>query len=64
VYCLSPGVDDFRDTFPGLSRNSEEENLDLREEVDSASKFEQIVGSSPAIFRVALSSSELLPPTR
>jgi formate hydrogenlyase transcriptional activator len=56
MLCLLPGVDDFRDTHPGrssdLQRNLEEDNLDVRDEMNAASKFEQIVGSSAAICRV------------
>src|ERR1700733_6531794 len=56
MHCLLPGVDGCRDTHPGppndLRRNVEEENLDVHDEMDSASKFEQIVGSSAAISRV------------
>src|SRR3984885_4749404 len=56
MHCLLTGVDGLRDTHPGppndLRRNVEEENLDVHDEIDSASKFEQIVGSSAAISRV------------
>jgi formate hydrogenlyase transcriptional activator len=56
MYCLLPDADDVRDTYPGrpsdLRQNVEEDNLDLHDEVDSASQFEQIVGSSAAISRV------------
>jgi formate hydrogenlyase transcriptional activator len=56
MHCLLPSVDDFRDTYPGrpckLHRSVVEDNHDLDDEMDSASKFEQIVGSSAAISRV------------
>jgi DNA-binding NtrC family response regulator len=56
MHYLLPGVDDLRDTYPGdpsdRHRNVEEDNLDVHDEMDSASKFEQIVGSSAAISRV------------
>jgi formate hydrogenlyase transcriptional activator len=56
MHCLLPGVDDFRDTHPGrasdLHPDVEEDNLDVHGEIDSASQFEQIVGSSAAIARV------------
>jgi formate hydrogenlyase transcriptional activator len=50
------GIDDRRKTYPGgpsgLRRNVEQDNLDLHHEIDSTSRFEQMVGSSPAISRV------------
>jgi formate hydrogenlyase transcriptional activator len=53
---LLPAVEDFRDTYPGrpcdLRRNVEEDSLDVHREIDSASNFEQIVGSSSGISRV------------
>jgi len=51
--CLSSARDGFRDAYPGdPRRHVEEDNLDLHDEVDPASNFEQIVGSSAAISRV------------
>jgi formate hydrogenlyase transcriptional activator len=56
VYCLFPGVDDFSDSDTGRPsdphRNIEEDTLDLHDDIDSASTFEQIVGCSAAISRV------------
>ena len=56
MYCLLPGLEDSRDMYPGhptkLRSSVEEDNLDVHDEMDSASKFEQIVGSSAGISRV------------
>jgi formate hydrogenlyase transcriptional activator len=65
MHCLLPDVDDFRDTYPDrpsdLRRNVEDDNLDLHDEIDSTSKFEQIVGSSPAISRVTAKIATVAP---
>jgi formate hydrogenlyase transcriptional activator len=56
MHFLLPAVDDFRETDLGrpgnLRRNVEEDHLDVHDGIDSASRFEQIVGSSAAISRV------------
>jgi formate hydrogenlyase transcriptional activator len=55
MHCLLPDVNDFRDAHPARRsdlRRSVEDDLNLHGEIDSAPKFEQIVGSSPAISRV------------
>jgi formate hydrogenlyase transcriptional activator len=56
MHCLLPDVDDFLDPHPGhrgdLRRNVEEDNLNVHDDIDSTSQFEQIIGSSAAISRV------------
>src|SRR5580704_8044979 len=44
MHCLFPGLKDLRDTG--------EDSLDVHDDIDSAPKFERIVGSSEAISRV------------
>jgi formate hydrogenlyase transcriptional activator len=50
MHCLFPGLEDFRDTYP--RRSAGKDSLDVHDDIDSSSKFEQIVGSSDAISRV------------
>jgi formate hydrogenlyase transcriptional activator len=51
------------DRLPDVSKCANDEALDLREEVQSASMFEEIVGSSDAITRVAAQVMRVAPST-